>query len=345
MTSEAADVDVDPGVASPDLVALVAKREQELKGKKPETPASGATATKETEEPAKATDDAGQAEEVEAGRKDAEEAPEKGKPDSAKKPLDVEWAKSDALKRRVSALHEAGHLDDDLIGLIRTGVERKEHLRAANKKFEDAAEKVKAANLERDQYRERAERYDRLMADPKFHAALNAPEGDSEDDSLLTPEERRIKKVERELAEMKAEKERREKDAKSLAERVREIESWGEDHRSSLGDTVSDEEYDTALKEMLTDVIEEKEDPRNVITQLKLVRRVNKILERRRDERDAEALRERVEGSKRDVVRSARASSPAGVRTEVGKTYPDTPQGRREKRIAESLAKYPLRPE
>lgn len=342
MTSEAASEVASTDTASPELVALVAKREQELKGK-PSTPASEATKAKEPAGDGKGATDAGQAEEVEAGRDDAKEAPDEGKPDDAKKPLDVEWAKSDALKRRISALHEAGHLDDDLLGLIRTGVERKAHLKAANDKFEAAADKVKAANTERDQFRERAERYDRLMADPKFHAALHAAEsGETEgDESFMTAEEKRIARLEKRLAEREAAEENAEKSAKSEASRVKEIEGWAEDHRESLSGTVSDEDYESALKTVLTEMLEEDLDPRRTLTQRGLSRRVNRVLERQVADRDVAALRERVEGSKRDVVRSARASSPAGVRTEVGKTYA-TP---RAQRIAETLSKYPLRPE
>lgn len=346
MTNEAADEVAGSDTASPELVALVAKREQELKGK-PSTPASTASKAKGPEDAAKGATGTGQAKEVEAERDDAEGAPDEGKPDDAKKPLDVEWAKSDALKRRISALHEAGHLDDDLLGLIRTGVERKAHLKAANDKFEAAADKVKAANAERDQYRERAERYDRLMADPKFHAALHAAEsGDAGDDeSLMTPEEKRIARLEKDLADMKAERADRENSEKSSAARIKEIEGWAEDHKSSLGDSVTPEAYESALKAVLTDLIEGEINPRTVLTQRGLVRLVNKELDRTRDAVEVAALRERADGSKRDVVRSARASSPAGVRTEVGTTYPNTPAGQRAKRVAETLAKYPLRPE
>lgn len=341
MTSEAVDVVDDPGVASPELVELVAKREQELK----KTPAVAATNTNGTANANAGTTDVGQAEEVEAGGKKAAEDPAKGKSEEVKKALDVEWAKSDTLKHRISTLHEAGHLDDELIDLIRTGVERKSHLRAANDKFEAAADKVKAAHAERDTYKERAERYDRLMADPKFHAALNATEGDTEDESLLSPEEKRLKRLEKDLAEMKAEKQGKAESEKSRADRVKEIEGWAEDHRSSLGDTVSLEDYKGAVETALKEMLEEDIAPLEVLTQRGLVRRVNKVLERQRDEKEVQGLRESVEGSKRDAVRSARASSPAGVRTEVGKTYPSTPEGQRARRAAETLAKYPLRPE
>lgn len=343
MTSEAASEVAGTDTASPELVALVAKREQELKGKAPKTPASEATKVKAPAGDGKDATGAGQAEEVEAGRDDADGAPDEGKPDAAKKPLDVEWAKSDALKRRISDLHEAGHLDDDLIGLIRAGVERKAHLKAANDKFEAAADKVKAANAERDQYRERAERYDRLMADPKFHKALHATESDdtTDDESLMTAEEKRIARLEKRLAEREAKEADEEKSKSSAESRVKEIEGWAEDHRESLSDTVSAEDYEAALTTMLKEMLEDDLDPRRLLTQRGLARRVNRVLERQREEKEVAALRERAEGSKRDVVRSARASSPAGVRTEVGRTYASP----REKRIAETLAKYPLRPE
>lgn len=344
MTSEAVGEDVDPTVASPALVALVAKREQELKGK-PETPAAGATKAKETEDANAGSSDAGQAEEVEAGSPKDAEAPDEGKPDAPKKTLDVEWAKSDALKRRISALHEAGHLDDDLLGLMKDGANAKEIRKGANTKFEAAAEKVKAANTERDQYRERAERYDRLMSDPKFHAALHATEDEGEDESLLTPEEKRLKRLEKDLADIKSEKRTKAETDVAQKARIREIEGWAEDHKESLNGTVSDGDYESALGAMLTEMLEDDLNPRDLLTQRGLTRKVNRVLERQREEKDVQGLRERVEGSKRDVVRSARASSPAGVRTEVGKTFPSTPQGQRQKRIAETLEKYPLRPE
>ncbi len=349
MTSEAVSEDVEPGTASPELVALVAKRELELSGKQPAAPVAAATKPKEPVGAEAEPSETDQAEEVEAGGKKDEKGTEGGKPDESKKALDVEWAKSDALKSRITTLYEAGHLDDDLLGLVRMGVERKEHLRAANKRFEESAEKVKSANAERDQYRERAERYDRLMGDPKFHAALHATEktgGDEEvDPDLMTPAEKRdwVRKVAREDRE--AEDAKVAKSTEAEKARIHEIEGWAEDHKESLGSAVSDEDYEKALKASLAEMLEEDIDPRQVLTQRGLARRVNRVLERQREEKDVQGLRERVEGSKRDVVRSARASSPAGVRTEVGKEYPSTPAGARAKRVAETLAKYPLRPE
>jgi len=331
MTNEADDV-ADPNQASTALVELVAKREVELRGK----PAPASEATKPVEKPKVV-----QAEEVEAEGTKPPKAPEEGKPEEGKKALDVEWTKSETLKRRLAALHETGNLDDEVLGLLKDGARSKEIVRGANKKFEEAAEKVKAANTERDVYRERAERYDRLMADPKFHAAMQATEEVKEDESFLTPEEKRLKRLEKDLEDMKAEKAKRAKDEESSVARVKEIEGWAEDHRSSLGDAVSLEEYEAALKGTLKEMLEEDLDPRQTLTQRGLVRRVNRVLERQREEKDVQSLRERVGESNRDAVRSARASSPAGVRTEVEKQYA-TPKA---KRIAETLAKYPLRPD
>jgi hypothetical protein len=345
MTNDADGAVADPNAASPELVALVAKREAEMRGKPAASPVPAATSAKErVDSDAVAKGDV-QAEEVEAEGAEAAKAPEEGKPDAGKKALDVEWAKSDALKRRLSTLHEAGHVDEELLGLIRTGVERKEHLRAANKKFEEATEKVKAANAERDQYRERAERYDRMMAEPKFHAAMHAteaPAGQSDKDWLeMTPEERRDAVRREARAEIEAEKQAKaEAEAKQTA-RIREIEGWATDHKDSLSGTVSDEEYEAALKTTLSEMLEEEIDPRQALTQKGLVRRVNRVLDRQREDREVQSLRDRVDESKRDVVRSARASSPSGVRTQVEKVYA-TPQA---KRIAETLQRYPVRPD
>lgn len=347
MTSEAVSEAAAPDVASPALVALVAKREQELSGVKPSAPVSAAPKSTEPVEPDESAPDAGQAEEVEAERSDATEAPDEGKPEVAKKPLDVEWAKSDALKRRISTLNEAGHLDDELLGLIRQGVERKEHMRAANKRFEEAADLAKSEKQgraqiekERDEYRAR---YEGLVTNPRVAAALNGT--DDVDDDTLTPDERKLKQLEKDVADMKAEKDNAASAAKSQQARIREIEAWAEDHKASFAGTVSDEEYEAALTTSLKELLEDEIDPRAVLTQKGLARRVSRVLERQREDKDVQSLRERAEGSKRDVVRSARASSPAGVRTEVGKTYPPTPEGQRQKRIAETLAKYPPRPD
>ncbi len=95
------------------------------------------------------------------------------------------------------------------------------------------------------------------------------------------------------------------------------------------------------MKASLQELIDEGISPIDVLNQRGYTRRINRALERQREEKDVQGLRERVEGSKRDVVRSTRASSPAGVRTEVGKTYASP----RDKRIAETLSKYPIRPE
>lgn len=341
MTSEAADVGADPNIASPDLVALVAKREAEMRAKDA-PPAAATSANGKVTDPG--ASDVGQAEEVEASSTEGEDAaPEKGKPAPARKAVDVEWAKSDTQKGRLTALYEAGHIDDDLLSTIKDGFQAREIRKGAYEKFEAAADKVKAAEARAAAAEERASRYDRLFENPRFNAALNASEGESagDDSPYATPEEKRIASVEKELKALREERRQAAASQEAQVKRVREIEGWAEDHKTSFNGTVSDEEYEGALKTVLTEMLEDEENPRDVLTQRGLVRKVNRVLERQREEREVSRLRESAGESKREAVRSARASSPAGVRTGVEKQYA-TPQA---KRIAETLMRYPLRPD
>lgn len=336
MPNDAADTYVGPDQASESLIALVAKREQELKGATPPTPSA---VTPE----AKAGDDgASQAEEGEGKEPKAETPPAQAGKEAKPKGPDVEWA-SDALKRRLSALYEAKQLDD--AGLAEL---KKDFLlsRGAYKKMEEAAEIRKKAEAERDTYKERAERYDRLMADPKFHAALGRAEaGTSEEDDILaaeTPEKRKEIMRREARGEIDATlRSIREAEQQKQA-RIEQIQGWADSHRESMNGTVSPEDYEAALKESIDGYLQEGVNPLLALTEKGLIRRVNERLEFQRVSRQLKSHEERSEESKREAARSAQASSPPGVRTQMPRQYD---MSKRADRIAKTLAETPIRPD